>query len=248
MLFDLLSSDNYVSYNVKIAKEMGLYAAVYLAELININRKAINKQRIDNNCFTVNRQYIEERTTLNIDTQLVLDKKLQEVGVLAKKEGSPDEMYIDANALTNLVAAGDVKLLARVSKITKLDNVGGVANAKITQRQRDMQLCKTAISTTNTELQTALSGWIEGVYARPNGFLSRRAVTIFQNELYKYTNGDLDLALKLVDIATITGYKEFQWVQKKFEDEYAATFRRQYSPSVPTPIKRVTTGDLGEEF
>ena len=245
MLLDLLSSDNYVSYNVKIAQTMGLHVAVYLAELININRKAINKEKIDENCFTINRQYIENRTTLNVEEQLKIDKQLQDVGILGKKVDSPDQVYIDVNALTNMIAAGAAKLLDRVTRLTKLKDIGNVKVGKMTQKQRDIENCKTAISTTSDELGKALSDWIEGVFFFFYGFLSKRAVTIFQNELYKYTNGDLDLALKLVDIATVGGYRNFEWAKNEFEKDYADSFRRQYSQA---PIKRKTVESTGEVF
>ena len=245
MLLDLLCSDNYVSYNVKVAQIMGLNTAVYLSELININRKAINKDKIDNNCFTINRQYIENRTTISIEEQLKLDKKLQDVGILGRNTDNSDMVYIDVNSLTNMIAAGDAKLLERVTKLTKLKDVGNMKVGKMTQKQRDIENCKTAISTTNEELRTALCGWIEGVFARPNGFLSKRAVTIFQNELYKYTNGDLDLALKLVDISTVGGYRNFEWAREEFETKHADSFRRQYKQ---TPIKVKTVESVGEVF
>ena len=245
MLLDLLSSDNYVSYNVRVAQIMGLHTAVYLSELININRKAINKEKIDENCFTINRQYIENRTTIDVEEQLKIDKKLQDVGILGKKTDSPDQVYIDVNALTNMIAAGDAKLLDRVTKLTKLKDVGDMRVGKITQKQRDIENCKSAISTTNEELRKALSDWVEGVFARPNGFLSKRAVTTFQNELYAYTNGDLDLALKLVDIATIGGYRNFEWAKNEFEKDYADSFRRQYTQM---PVKRKTVSSAGEVF
>lgn len=245
MLLDLLSSDNYISFNVRVAQLMGLNVAIYLSELININRKAINKERLDNNCFLINRQYIENRTTISVEEQLKIDKKLQDVGILGKKAGSPDEVYIDVNALTNMIAAGDAKLLERVSRITKLKDVGDMKVGRMTQRQRDAENCKSAINTSCDELRSALSDWIDGVFARPNGFLSKRAVTIFQNELYNYTNGDLDLALKLVDIATVGGYRNFEWAKTEFEKDYADSFRRQYTQ---LPVRRKTVDSTGEVF
>lgn len=246
MLLDLLSSDNYVSYNVKVAQIMGLDVAVYLAELININHKAINKQKIDNNCFTVNRQYVENRTTLTLEQQIVCDKKLLDAGIIGKNVDKSDEMYIDANALLNLIAAGDAKLLDKVTKITRLADVG--KNGKLTKREMEARTCKSAITTTEKELKNALTQWVDAVYARPGGFLTKRAVEIFERDLYQYTNGDLDLALKLVDIATVGGYRDFNWTKDDFEKNYAATFRRQYAP-MNAPISRRRSSDTnGESF
>ena len=61
MLFELLATDMYVSYNVKLAKTLGLTSAIYLSELININRKAIEKNKIKDGYFKINREYIEDR-------------------------------------------------------------------------------------------------------------------------------------------------------------------------------------------
>ena len=58
MLLDLLSLDNYVSYNIKVAEILGLHAAIYLSELMNINDKAIRKSKTKDNFFTVDRKYI----------------------------------------------------------------------------------------------------------------------------------------------------------------------------------------------
>ena len=40
MLIDLIRTDNYVSFNVQLAHIVGLHAAIYLSELLNINSKA----------------------------------------------------------------------------------------------------------------------------------------------------------------------------------------------------------------
>ena len=47
MLLDLLSTDNLVNYNVKIAQIMGLHTAIYINELINISNKAIKKKKLE---------------------------------------------------------------------------------------------------------------------------------------------------------------------------------------------------------
>ena len=44
MLIELLSTSNYVSYNIKLAELLGLHSAIYISELMNINEKAIKKQ------------------------------------------------------------------------------------------------------------------------------------------------------------------------------------------------------------
>ena len=77
MLINFLSTDNYNSFNIELAHLIGLQEAIYLNELININQKAVRKNKIEDNYFLVDRKYIESRTTLNIDEQREIDQALQ---------------------------------------------------------------------------------------------------------------------------------------------------------------------------
>ena len=63
MLIELLSSSNYVNFNIKVAQILGLKSAIYLSQLMDINEKAIRKNKIEDNFFTIDRKYIESRTT-----------------------------------------------------------------------------------------------------------------------------------------------------------------------------------------
>ena len=48
MLIDLLSANNYVNYNIKVAELVGLHPAIYLSELMNIQSKAEKKNMLLN--------------------------------------------------------------------------------------------------------------------------------------------------------------------------------------------------------
>lgn len=68
MLIDLLSMSNYVNYNVKVAQILGLDAAIYVSELLNINDKALHKNKVKGEYFTIDRMYIQSRTTFDEPT------------------------------------------------------------------------------------------------------------------------------------------------------------------------------------
>ena len=72
MLIDLLSTSNYVSYNIRLAELLGLHAAIYLSELMNINDKAIRKNKLNDNYFKLKREYITSRTTFDVKTFLIV--------------------------------------------------------------------------------------------------------------------------------------------------------------------------------
>ena len=235
MLFDLLSTDMYASYNVKVAQVIGLHSAIYLNELININRKAIQKNKLNNNKFTIDRKYITERTTLEEDEQKIIEGKLLKVNILEKDPLDENKLSINITNLTNILSAEDNNLLQKVTKLTKVKTLNP-PGSKITQRQKERDALKNYISTGVSELDEAFIGWIDGVYANPKGFLSKRAITIFQNRLNEYTNGNIEIALKILDVATINGYRVCDWAIDAFEREYKKSLK--VSPTVTTPIQR----------
>ena len=80
---------------------------------------------------------------------------------------------------------------------------------------------KNSIVCSNYELLTALRDWVDGVYARPGGFLSKSSIKLFQDTLNNYTQGDLDLALAVVRVATIQGYRDCTWAINLYESNKA---------------------------
>ena len=56
----------------------------------------------------------------------------------------------------------------------------------------------------------------------------------------KYTQGDLEIALKIVNIASVRGYKECQWAINVYEQEKRTTINK---PRVTTQQRASTLSD-----
>ena len=121
---------NYGHFNIKLAQIIGLEASVYLCELMNITEKAIRKNKLDDNFFTLDRDYIQSRTTLDAKKQEELDGFLIRLGVLEVSELNKDILSLNVGALTNLVTAPDKDMMKEV-KFCKNQN------AKLTKKQAD---------------------------------------------------------------------------------------------------------------
>ena len=80
MLIELLSMSNYVNFNVKLAHILGLNTAIYLSQIMDINEKAIRKDKVDKNFFTIDRNYITSRTTIAEKEQKEIENNLQYPG------------------------------------------------------------------------------------------------------------------------------------------------------------------------
>lgn len=243
MLVDLLATDNQVSYNIKVAQVLGLHSSIYITELMNISTKANQKAKlIEDKYFVLDRKYITKRTTLGVDEQLAIDHKLGQLGILQKPAGGVDTIFIDIDKLAATLISDDEKYLTKISKKAEV-KTAALPGVKQTLKQKKIIEMKSYITITHTELRKALEDWVEGVYENPKGFLSKKAVELFQRDVDTFANGDLDIALKVVEIATIGGYREAAWAIEKFNKDYSNTLgRRLISPS-DTRVRNVQVSD-----
>jgi hypothetical protein len=220
MLIDLLTLDNYLSFNVKLAHLIGLNASIYCSELLNIVKKAQKKNKmIDDEYVKVDRKYIFEKTTLHIEDQLVVDCNLAKIKLITKKPDNPDIIKLDVDLLASLINEDDVKLTKSIQERTKATSPRGV---KESARQREIAEVKESIPITNYELLTALREWVDAIFNNPKiGYLSKTAVRLFVETLNNYTKGDLDLALRIVHICTIQCYRDCNWGISTYEHDLA---------------------------
>ena len=219
MLLDLLSTDNLANYNVKIAQVMGLHTAIYVNELINISNKAIKKKKlVSDKYFLLNREYITKRTTLSLEEQLAIDNKLEKVFVLQKPTNDIDHIYLDIEKLAEIISSDDSDYLNKVKKKTEV-KTAALPGMKQTLTQRQAEEFKNSINITHPELKEAYDGWVDGVLANPKGFLSKRAIKIFIDTVDSFADGYLDVALTIINIATVNGYRDATWAINKYNEE-----------------------------
>ena len=239
MLLDLLSMDNYVSYNIKVAEIFGLHPAIYLSELMNINDKAIRKSKITGeSAFIIDRKYIEKRTTFTKAQQIEFDETFKEIGLLKVDQINQNQMTLDIAVLTSIMSEGKefIKELKLQTKRTSKN-----------RRTKDEVIkdeLKSSIRTTNVELYAAYSDWIDAVYAK-QGWMSKKSVEVAQTEVDIVSNRDLDVALKIIEIAAIRGYREMEWAINTYKQDYEPTFRLKYTKENPVVRSEVK---LGEEI
>ena len=127
---------------------------------------------------------------------------------MKKDVSDPDIVKIDVQLYLSIVTSDDLKLIENIKKEMKIKKPKGI---KQSQRQYMINSIIDSIQCSSYELLTALRDWVDSIFSKPNGFLSKSTVRVFQETLYNYTQGDLDLALRLVQIATIQGYKDCSW-------------------------------------
>lgn len=216
MLMDIFDQDNAITVNYKAINLFGLNTATYITLLIAIYRKAIRKNRLDNDFFRLDRTYIQKLLGLSTEEQLICDGNLLKLSIIRKSTDDPNRIRIDLRLYLSLLNDDDLKLIDDVRKSMKVTRPKGL---KQSQRQIQINNLKDCIQCSNYELLTALRDWVDGVYANPKGFLSKASIKVFQDTLNNYTKGDLDLALRIVQIATVQGYRDCNWAINVYEKE-----------------------------
>ena len=114
----------------------------------------------------------------------------------------------------------------------------------MSMRQKTILELKDFIKCSNEELLNAYRDWVDGVYANPRGYLSKRAIIVFQRDVDEFARGDLDLALKIIEIATINGWRCAEWAINTFKKDYAKDFYANYTQVAPSmPQRSVSLSD-----
>lgn len=243
MLIELLSTSNYSQFNIKVAHIIGLTSAVYLNELMNINEKAIRKNKVTNECFVIDRKYIQSRTTLKEEEQLEIEANLLKIGVLQKDETNPDVISLDITALTTILMEPDETLIKNIKDIVKTSK----STTKLSKAESVKNNLKKAIVTENEELREAYYEWIDSAYEK-NGKLTKAAVVSAQQVVDGFAQGYLDVALKLIQIATIHGHREMMWAIDAYKRDYKINFLKPQITSTQTAPVQNEVKLSGEVF
>lgn len=210
MFVDVLAEGSEIVINKRASNILGHSVAFYFSILIDTYKRAVRKHRVDNDYFKVDRGYIRE-CGMAEEEQLNCEGVLMRLALLKKSPEDPDKLRIDVRQYASLIGTEDVELVDDIrSQITPKAR-------KETKREMIKKNLKDGIECSNYELLTALRGWVDAIFENPKGFLSKTAVKSFQDTLNDYTKGDLDLALKIVNIASVQGYRDCHWAITLYE-------------------------------
>ncbi len=232
MLIDLLSMSNYVHFNVKLAHILGLNSSIYLSQIMDINEKAIRKEKTDKNFFTIDREYITKRTTITEKEQKEIENNLIKIGVLERSTENADTILLNITVLTSILMSPDEELIKDISSLSK-------PKQKRTKADAIKDSLKQNIVTTNLELRNAYISWIDAVYEK-DGFMTKQAVVAAQARVDEFSNRNLDIALKVLEIASINGYRDITWAINAYNKDYKVGYTFS-SRSPSTGVGSVTT-------
>ena len=233
MLIDILSPGNYVSYNVYLAQMLGLECAIYLSELLRINEQLNQNANLKEGKFIVDRAYIARRTTFDDKKQKALEERLADIGLINLEKSKRNVISLNLPFLVDMVSDSDENNKKSIEKLWKTCEAKSKKKTKEEVMRENLYAC---IRTENAELITAYMQWIDAICDR-FGWMAKASVTFAQDAVDKESSYDLDVALDIIKIATINGYKDMQWAINTYEsDKRKRPFQKPKTQITDQPI------------
>jgi hypothetical protein len=168
------------------------------------------------------------RTTLDESEQIEIEDYLLKLGIVERGD-DPDVLSLNISNLTAIMISPDEKLIDKAKKKRRRSS-----STKATKDEKIKENLKSNLRVQNAELREAYEGWIDTIYDK-QGWMSAKCVTVAEKTVDEFSNRNLDVALKLLEIASVHGYRDIQWAINKYNQE----FRVSYSTS--PEVRRVVT-------
>lgn len=212
MLIDFISNNNTGTYNIKLANIFGLETAVYLNELVNINEKAIRKNKISDCYFHIDRKYLQSRTTLSEETQISIENKLIELGIMSKPKDKIDDLSIDVVEIVALLKSDDEDLAKGIEKLSKLKK-------KKNKTESLSDNLKRFVNSGNSTVDEYLKEWVDEIVEKLGRF-NKVGVIDGQEKIINFANGNVNVAIEVIKIAAMNGYKDMDWAINSYKEKH----------------------------
>lgn len=207
MLIELINRNNYQSYNVSIAKMFNVNTAIYLNTLLSMQNRAFDN---DYEYFSIDRQYVESKTALVEDEQILCEKLLIDSGILAE---SKESYKVNIDVITSLFLADNEQLK------TDLDKLRRSANKKSNKDFILANVKKRINENYPEQIKNAYCDWLNMVNAKFN-FVSNQLIDSAQSAVDRTANGLTEVAVNIINFATAQGWKDMEFAAKEYTERY----------------------------
>ena len=215
--------------NKRLVKLTNFEVAAYWAELQSILKQVVKKGTADEKgFFTLDRDFMERETTLNLNKQLKCDDKLIAMGVVLKDPDNPNRLAISVENMIEIITDEDTKKLKKTGKSSADAKAAKIAGIKSTMKK--------ALLETDYNTRLAYERWVDGMIDAQNCRFTKAVVQLFEKTVTEYTQ-DRDLRIKIIEIATTNSYKDATWAINKIYNP-----GKFISPATKLPEQKICTG------
>lgn len=243
MYTELFCKDAYLYVNRKLLKIFGLETAVYLSEIFNISMKVIKKKSFDpqSGFFKVDRQYIEDITTLGEKKQTEIDQRLMKFGFLAVDSVDPNVIRLDTELFVSIVVEEDPDTLSFITNKLGRKKTASTKSAEDKKEGMKTGLAR-YITETDPELVVAMKNWISACVDAKT--LTKVAVESFQKKINDFST-DPAVKLRIITLAAEKAYNVADYAIKTYqglaEQEYRKTTNGSRATYLNSAEQKVAT-------
>lgn len=232
-ILSLLASDNFITVNRTLIKEVGLDAAVILGELASEANYWKENGEAEDGFFYSTVENIEEKTSLSKYQQAQAIEKLRAAQLIeVEKRGLPARRFIKINE-ENLLRVFDHKKSKNLTtggekieplEVKKLDsNKTKEKKTKEKDKREDIidVLESFEIVRNNPEIREALMDFIEMRKKSKKPLTTIRALKLNINDAIKLSGGEPDIMLKIIEQSIKNSWLGFYELKEKTNtDDY----------------------------
>ena len=221
MINELLLSSSYGSYNIKIAKAMGITPAVYIGELL----RQYDKNNSKTDTVYVDRKEVRERTTILKADQLEIDAKLIEAAIITKPAKNGNEIKIDFNRLCSIMSSENEETFTGLKELSTMTKKEIEEKKQETKKAGLVNSLIAYVNTSDVDLYNTYCRWINTIVESKNKkYLTKGIVLEAQEKINEATllqNGkhDLNMAIDILEIATSFEFTNMEWAINKYRSK-----------------------------
>ena len=227
------------SYSVELAKKYGVKSAILLSYVFSLRSALCSEKEV-----LLNREQIYSATGLSESEQKEAEDILYQNHILTLKQfmGKADGSYYIINPLE--INKSDTEqnianmFLPKALKVSEQESHVSKEDVKRDSIKRNL---KNSIQIADDTLKQYVWLWIDTIYEKPNGFLSKSAVELAMQDLLNFST-DISIRIEILKIAIKLGYKDIKWAinsyqrsNKKENQSYT------WKPYVETKAERIQT-------
>ena len=201
------------SYNVELAKKYGVKSAILLSYVFSLRSATVDKEVL------LNREQIKNATGLIESEQKEAEDILYQNHILTLKQftGKAEGNYYIVNpiqidrsetnqTISNMFIPKATQIIEQESRISKED----------VKRESIKRNLKNSVQVSDDTLKQYIWSWIDTIYEKPNGFLSKSAVELAVQELSNFST-DVSVRIEVLKIAIKFGYKDIKWAINSYQ-------------------------------
>lgn len=206
-----MSLYNVNSYNVDIAKSIGVLSAIYVS--------FIDKLLIRNEKLALSKNQIYDYTGIDFDKQDEVEDNLVRCGIMDIKgprtNSDKKSFSINYNRLEEIL--NDPKKIDEVYFFTTSTKKTKEKVSKETKKEQNLKKLKNAVKIEDEVLKQHIFDWIDSVMDSGK-YLTVQSIKINIEQLKKFTSSQ-DIAIQVVDMSAKNCWRDFEWAMSKVKPE-----------------------------